>query len=373
MNQFTLEQVLGTAALAILLVACFVVVQPFLSATLWAIILVYTTWPAYRWLRQKAKLSPGLASFAMVMGALVILVVPLAAMAPSVGNQAAWGMRWLREVFAAGIPQPPGWVASIPIVGQLIVQEWHNAAEGGSELIGYITPYLEGAAQFALSAGLGIGTGLLELMASLVIMYFLYRDGEALAERAEDGLERLAGDRARHLMDVAGSTVRGVVYGMLGTAVIQGVVASIGFFIAGVPAATFLGILTAIISLTPIGPPLVWVAAALWLFQQGETFWGIFMILWGAIPVSSSDNIIRPWLIHKVGATRTPLILVLIGVLGGAFAFGLLGVFLGPTLLAIAYTLILEWTGQPELRPQRVVLPDPKSTDHQGVPSPPIR
>jgi predicted PurR-regulated permease PerM len=351
MNLFTLEQVLGTAALAILLVACFVVIQPFLSATLWAIILVYTTWPAYRWLRVQVKLGPGLASFLMVIGALFVLVLPLAAMAPSVGNQAASGFNWLRGVFAAGIPQPPEWVGGIPIVGDLILQEWQNAAAGGSELIGYVTPYTESVAQFAFAAGLGIGTGLLELLASLVIMYFLYRDGEALAVRAEDGLERLAGDRARHLMEVAGSTVRGVVYGMLGTAVIQGLVATAGFFIAGVPAATFLGILTAIMSLTPIGPPLVWLPAALWLFQQGETFWGIFMILWGAIPVSSSDNIIRPWLIHKVGATRTPLILVLIGVLGGAFAFGLLGVFLGPTLLAVAYTLVLEWTGEPETRP----------------------
>ena len=358
MNQFSLEQILGTAALAILLVACFVVVQPFLSATLWAIILVYTTWPAYRWLRSRARLSPGLASLAMVFGALIVLVVPLAAMAPSVGNQAALGIRWLRGVFAAGIPPAPDWIESVPIVGHLLVSEWNNAAEGGSEIIGYVTPYAESVAQLALAAGLGIGTGLLELLASLVIMYFLYRDGESLAERAEDGLERLAGGRARHLMDVAGSTVKGVVYGMLGTAVIQGIIASLGFFIAGVPAATFLGILTAIMSLTPIGPPLVWVAAALWLFQQGDTFWGVFMVLWGAIPVSSSDNIIRPWLIHKVGATQIPILLVLIGVLGGAFAFGLLGVFLGPTLLAVAYTLIVEWTAHRGRASGRIILPE---------------
>lgn len=344
MNQVSLEQVLGTVALAILLVACFVIVQPFLSATIWAVILVYTTWPAYGWLRTHGHLSPNLASLAMVLGALLILVVPLAALVPSMGNQITLGVRWIRELFAAGLPSPPAWLESVPVVGSMIVEEWRAAATEGLTIFRYITPYAESLGQFALSLGLGIGTGLLELVLSLVIMYFLYRDGEMIASRAEDGLGRLAGDRARHLMEVAGSTVKGVVYGMLGTAVIQGVVAAIGYWIAGIPAPAFLGVLTAVLSLTPIGPPLVWIPAALWLFQQDENFWAVFIILWGAIPVSSSDNVIRPWLIHKVGGTKTPILLVLLGVLGGALAFGLLGVFLGPTLLAVGYTLILEWT-----------------------------
>jgi predicted PurR-regulated permease PerM len=343
MNQISLEHVLGTVALAILLVACFVIVQPFLSASIWAVILVYTTWPAYRWLRHRG-LGPSLASLAMVFGALLVLVVPLAALVPSMGNQIALGIGWIRGVFAGGLPQPPAWVESIPLVGTLIANEWREVASGGFAVLSYLTPYAENLAQIAFTAGIGIGGGLIELMFSLLIMYFLYRDGEAIAARAEDGLARLAGVRARRLMDVAGSTVKGVVYGMLGTAVIQGIVAAVGYWLAGVPAPTFLGILTAVLSLTPVGPPLVWIPAALWLFQQGETFWGVFMIVWGAVPVSSSDNIIRPWLIHKVGATKTPVILVLLGVIGGALAFGLLGVFLGPTLLAVVYTLILEWT-----------------------------
>ena len=344
MNRFGLEQVLGLAALSILLVVSFVIVQPFLSAALWAIILVFTTWPAFRWLRARLHLSPSLAALTMVLGALLVLVVPLAALVPSMSSQVSQGVRWLRGIFSAGMPLPPDWIEGIPLIGRTIAGEWRNLAAGSLQIFSYLTPYAESAVQIALSAGVGIGTGLLELLFSLVIMYFLYRDGEAIAVRAEDGLNRLAGDRARHLMEVAGSTVKGVVYGMLGTAVIQGVLASIGYWLAGIPAPTFLGILTAMVSLTPIGPPLVWIPAALWLFQQGDTAWGVFLIVWGAIPVSSSDNVIRPWLIGKVGGTRTPLLLILIGVLGGALAFGLLGVFLGPTLLAVVYTLILEWT-----------------------------
>jgi len=343
MNQISLEQVLGTVALAILLVACFVVVQPFLSASIWAVILVYTTWPAYRWLRQ-CRLGRSLASLTMVFGALLVLVVPLAALVPSLGNQISVGIAWIRELFSAGLPPPPSWVESIPLAGPPIAAEWQEASQGSTALLGYLTPYIENLAQLALTAGIGIGGGLIELMFSLLIMYFLYRDGEEVAARAEDGLERLAGPRARHLMDVAASTVKGVVYGMIGTAVIQGILASIGYWIAGVPAPTFLGIVTAIMSLTPVGPPLIWIPVALWLFQQDQAFWGVFMLLWGALPVSSADNIIRPWLIHKVGATKTPVVLVLIGVVGGALAFGLLGVFLGPTLLAVVYTMILEWT-----------------------------
>src|SRR5262252_129740 len=155
------------------------------------------------------------------------------------------------------------------------------------------------------------------------------------------GVERIGGERGRHLLTVAGNTVRGVVYGILGTALVQAVMAGIGFVIAGVPGVSLLALLTFFSSVVPVvGTALVWLPAAFWLFHQGSTGWGIFMIIWG-VGVSNVDNIVKPWLISR--GSDMPFILIFFGVLGGAIAFGFIGVFLGPTLLAVGFRLVEEW------------------------------
>lgn len=164
-----------------------------------------------------------------------------------------------------------------------------------------------------------------------------------MAEQLSTAVVRIGGERGATLLNLAGNTVRGVVYGILGTALVQAVIAGIGFAVAGVPGVGVLTLLTFFLSIVPMGPPLVWGPAVFWLFHQGETGWGIFMIIWG-VGVSSIDNFIKPWLISR-GSTM-PFLLILFGVLGGAIAFGFIGVFLGPTLLAVAYRIIQEWFGR---------------------------
>ncbi|MEI2722746.1 MAG: AI-2E family transporter [Verrucomicrobiota bacterium] len=197
-----------------------------------------------------------------------------------------------------------------------------------------------------LRGGLALGRGLLELALSILIAFFLFRDGGKAAERLSAAVVRIAGERGQHLLEVAGHTVRGVVYGILGTALVQAVIAGIGFLIAGVPGAGVLALLTFFLSVVPVGPPLIWLPAALWLFHQGSTGWGIFMLIWG-VGVSSVDNFVKPWLISQGSAM--PFLLIFFGVLGGALAFGFIGVFIGPTLLAVGYRLVAEWfaTGRP--------------------------
>jgi predicted PurR-regulated permease PerM len=153
-------------------------------------------------------------------------------------------------------------------------------------------------------------------------------------------VERIGGERGKHLLTVAGNTIRGVVYGILGTALAQALLAGIGFLIAGVPGAAVLALLTFFLSVVPMGPPLVWIPAVIWLFHQGHTGWGIFMLFWG-VGVSSVDNVVKPWLISQ--GSDMPFLLIFFGVLGGALAFGFIGVFLGPTLLAVGYRLVTEW------------------------------
>jgi predicted PurR-regulated permease PerM len=211
-------------------------------------------------------------------------------------------------------------------------------------VVAELRQYLQPLRTFALASGAAIAQGVLQLTLSILIAFFLYRDGEAVSRRLTATVGRIAGDRGRHLIGVAVATMRGVVYGILGTAIAQGVLAAIGFWLAGVPAAPLLGLLTFFLSPIPIGPPLVWAPAAFWLFSQGHTGWAIFLLIWGIAVVSSVDNVIKPLIISR--GSNLPFILVLLGVLGGVFAFGFIGVFLGPTLLAIGFALIEDWSGE---------------------------
>jgi predicted PurR-regulated permease PerM len=180
---------------------------------------------------------------------------------------------------------------------------------------------------------------------SVLAAFFFFRDGAEGARRLDAAVKRLAGNRAQQLLAVAGGTVRSVVYGVIGTALAQATLQGLGLWLAGVPVAFFLGFLTFFLSFVPLGPPLVWLPAAVWLLYNGAIGWGIFLIGWGFFVVSGVDNVLRPYLISR--GSRLPLILMFFGVLGGLMAFGFLGVFLGPTLLTIGYVLLQEWSGAP--------------------------
>jgi predicted PurR-regulated permease PerM len=205
--------------------------------------------------------------------------------------------------------------------------------EEGERLIQPATAWLR-------TGGLAITRGVTEIAISILIAFFLYRDRVAFGDRFLAAARRIAGPSADPLIDLATNTLHSVVYGILGTAVVQGVVAGIGMLIAGVPGAVLLGLLTFFLSIVPMGPPMVWVPATVWLYQSGATGWALFMMIWG-FGVSSIDNFLKPWLISQ--GTTLPFILMFFGVIGGVLAFGFIGIFLGPTLLAVGYRLVLDW------------------------------
>jgi predicted PurR-regulated permease PerM len=189
------------------------------------------------------------------------------------------------------------------------------------------------------------GETILQVSLGVLAAFFFLRDGAEGARRLDVVVERLAGNRAQRLLAVAAGTVRSVIYGVIGTALAQASLQGLGLWLAGVPAALFLGFLTFFLSFVPFGPPLVWLSAAVWLLHNGAVGWGLFLFGWGFFVVSSVDNVLRPYLISR--GSNLPLILMFFGVLGGLMAFGFLGVFLGPTLLAIGYVLFQEWSGEP--------------------------
>ena len=187
-----------------------------------------------------------------------------------------------------------------------------------------------------------IGSGLTQISIALVLVFFLLKDAPRIAERIKVAAEKIGGDKGLELLDLAGITIKGVVNGVIGTALVQGIAAGLGFLIVGAPGAILLGVITFFVAVIPIGPPLVWGGVAAWLFVKGDTGWGIFMVIYGIVVISSLDNVVRPLLIGN--ESRMPFALILFGLIGGTMAFGLIGLFVGPTLLALGYKLIKGWT-----------------------------
>ena len=335
-----LEQNLGWIVLALLLGGCLLVLLPFVSTLLWGTVLSVSSWPLYRRLLKLLGGRRTLAALLMALAMICVILLPFVIIGATLGENVkeltAATQRWMD----AGPPAPPEWLAKVPGVGQQAADYWESLAADSSKLLAVAKRFLEPVSGWLLHGGLALGRGLLQLALSILIAFFLFRDGGKAAERVGAAVDRIAGERGHYLLEVAGNTVRGVVYGILGTALVQAVIAGIGFLIAGVPGAGVLALLTFFLSVVPIGPPLIWLPAALWLFHQDSTGWGVFMLIWG-VGVSSVDNFVKPWLISQGSAM--PFLLIFFGVIGGALAFGFIGVFIGPTLLAVGYRLVAEW------------------------------
>jgi predicted PurR-regulated permease PerM len=246
------------------------------------------------------------------------------------------------------LPDPPTWLAGIPLVGERLVGYWNTIDQQGAALLASVKPYLGQVGNWLLARSAQIGGGILELTLSIVFVFFFYRDGPRVAAFVLSLLERLIGDRAQYYLDLVAGTVQRVVNGVIGTAAAQAVLALTGFLIAGVPGALVLGIGTFLLSLVPMGPPLIWIPATAWLAWRGDYGMAIFLGLWGTFIVSGVDNVLKPYLISRGG--NLPLVIVLLGVFGGLLAFGFIGLFIGPTLLAVAYSLLLDWVGDSRAR-----------------------
>ncbi len=336
-----LEQNLGWIVLLVLLAGCLVVLRPFVSALLWAVILSYSSWPVYRRLLGWMGNRRTLAALVMMLAMLLIILLPFVIVGTTLADNVSQLTDATKRWIANGPPAPPEWLTKVPVVGAQATEYWQSLAADTSKLWTEAQRIIEPASAWLLKGGLALGGGLIQLTLSIFIAFFLFRDGVAAGGLLTAAIERIAGERGTHLLALAGKTVRGVVYGILGTALLQAIMTGIGLLIAGVPGAALLALLTFFASVIPVvGTGLVWIPAALWLFHQGLTGWGIFMLIWG-VGIANIDNFVKPWLISQ--GSDMPFILIFFGVVGGALTFGFIGVFLGPTLLAVGYRLVAEW------------------------------
>lgn len=339
---FNNDRLLVQILLLALFGACLWVLTPFISALLWGAILAYASWPLMRhltrWLGGRESLAAGILTLCWML----LVVLPLVWLGFNLADHIRDATVFIRDVRVDGLPAAPSWLAGIPLVGERLVTLWDTLDQQGVAMLASAKPYLGQVGNFLLARSAQIGGGLLELTLSLVFVFFFYRDGPRLAAFVLGLLERLIGDRAAYYLDLVAGTVQRVVNGVIGTAAAQGLLALIGFFIAGVPGALVLGIGTFLLSLIPMGPPLIWLPVTVWLVWQTHYGMAVFMAIWGTLVISGVDNVLKPYLISRGG--NLPLVIVLLGVFGGLLAFGFIGLFIGPTLLAVAYSLLLDWT-----------------------------
>jgi predicted PurR-regulated permease PerM len=331
---------IGGTAIVVLGLLSLLVLRPFISAALWAVILCFTTWPLF--LRLEGLLGGRRTLSALIATLLLaaVIAVPLLILGATLTDNVSSLIKAGQKLILEGPPSPPDWVASIPLIGSHIADYWNYLNESSSIRLQELARLLPAAKTIILFGGGALAAGVFEIALSLLIAFFFYRDGHAAANQLHAALHRIAGESGDRLIELAGATIRAVVYGVLGTALLQGVVAAIGFAIAAVPGAVSLGFATFVMSFLPGGPLIVAAPAAFWLYREGSTGWAIFILAWGLM-VGMLDNVVKPLLISRGGST--PMILVMLGVLGGALAFGVIGMFLGPTLVALGYSLFEQW------------------------------
>ncbi len=326
-------------------IGCVLVLYPFFSALLWAGILVFTTWPVFEWLQAGLRFRRSPAALVMVLLTAIVVVLPLALAAPESATDVAHLRAAIEQWTHGGLPAAPAWVNGIPLGGPSLTDLWNSWAADLSDAGTALRPYLGILLGGLFRLLVGIADGVLMFILALFIAFFFYVYGERMAAAMRAILLRITGPRGERALIMTGLTVRGVVYGLLGTAVMQGILVGIGLAIAGVPRPVLLGALAGLISVFPMGAAVVWVPASLWLISNDHLGHGLFMAGWGFIGVGGADSLVRPWLIAR--GAELPFLLTVLGVLGGAIAFGLPGIFLGPVLLGVGYTLVNEWAGEP--------------------------
>lgn len=327
--------------LAGLAAAVYIVLSPFMASVAWAAILAYISWPGYIWLHRRLGERRNVAALLMTVLVAVVLIVPALGFVVMLQSEFMNGVHLLADRLARGDLGLPGWVARLPWVGGEL-QDWLtrvSADPGGFRQ--QLQLFLASFRSEVVGVLGGVGRNLIKLGFALLTLFFLYRDGERALAQLRQVLTEMIGERIDGYFDAIGTTTRAVLYGIVLTALAQGVLAGLGYWVAGVKSPLAMAAFTATIALIPFGTPFVWGSLSVWLYMNGHHAEAIGLFLWGALVVSWVDNLIRPMVIS--GATRIPFVLVMFGVLGGLAAFGLIGLFIGPLILAVALAVWREW------------------------------
>lgn len=319
----------------------FWVLRPFLPSIIWATIIVIASWPALIRLQAVLWGKRGLASAVMTILLLLIVVVPLTMVVFAIADRADDITAWIRSLADLTLSRPPSWVDRIPLAGERISAQWERFASLSSEeRSALLTPYVRTAVRWFMGHAGGIAAVVFEFMMTLIIAAILYAKGEAAASGVIRVAKRLAGQQGEDSVILAAKSIRGVALGVGVTAAVQTGIGGIGLIVTGVPAAPILTAVMLVLCVAQLGPILILIPSVAWLYWSGSVLWGTVLLVLSII-AGTIDNFLRPLLIRK--GVDLPLVLIFAGVIGGLISFGVVGLFIGPVVLAVALTLLQAW------------------------------
>ena len=335
-----------------LLAASFWIMRPFVVALIWATMIVVATWSPMLSLQRRLGGRRTPAIVVMTIAMLLVFVLPFWVAISTVAEYKDEVGVWTNSLHDVKIPEPPEFVDSLPVVGPKIAGAWRDAArEGWAALIAKLQPYIVRALQWLASEAGTVGMLIIQIVLTIILTAVMYAHGETAASGIRRFGRRLAGDHGEQVIKLAGGAIRGVALGVVVTALVQSLLGGVGLAVAGVPFAGLLTVAMLLFCLAQVGPLIVLVPAVIWTYWTGDNVWGTILLIWAAF-VGTLDNFLRPFLIKK--GADLPLLLIFAGVIGGLLSFGLLGIFVGPVVLAVSYKLFQSWideAGEPAAAP----------------------
>lgn len=337
----TLQKVLLFGLFFVLLFLSFNVLKYFIVPVLWAAIIAYMTWPCYQWIYRKCGSRATLSATLMISLIILLIGIPLTFgifMLQHEGRSLYYELQ--KQVFSGHL-NVPDFIRQLPFIGKEITRTLHDINTDPNSIVQTVSIWIQSHLNYGRFVLNEIGKNIIKLCFAVMSLFFFYRDGQTILNQVSKALEMVIGPRIHHYLDTISETTRAVVYGVGLTAVAQAVLAGLSYLVAGVPNPMVLTIVTFLLALIPFGTPLAYGSVALWLFSQGQTVEAIGVMAWGVCIVSTSDNVIRPLVIS--GATQIPFLLIMFGVLGGIASFGLVGLFIGPVILAVLLAIWREW------------------------------
>ena len=356
---------LTRSTLAVLFVGALIastiwIMRPFLTALLWAAMIVISTWPILRWLEAKLWGKRGLATTCLIIVLLLVLVIPLSLSVGALVENMGKVVVWVHSLKETPVPPLPHWLTSLPVVGAKASAFWeHATAEGPGGVLTQIMPYTDRIlAWFGRTLG-GIGTMVLQFLLTVVICAVLYTNGETAARGVRSFAHRLAGSSGEKAAILAAASIRGVAMGVLVTAIAQTCISGAGLIIASVPATPLLAAAVLVFCLAQLGPLLVMIPAVIWVYYTRGPVWaGVLLVF--ALVAGTIDNFLRPILIRK--GADLPILLILVGVIGGMIGLGVMGIFIGPVILAVSYVLMQDWiASEPAREPSAASVAQPQT------------
>jgi predicted PurR-regulated permease PerM len=347
---------LGVLAIGVMTAASVWVMRPFVPAVVWAAMIVIATWPILLAFQARLGGRRGPAVAVMVVALTALLVVPIWLGIATIAENSDRMGQFVYSLATEGLPPPPGWLERVPFVGAKAVEQWSEFSGKPESLVARVQPHMKEVASWVADKAGGLGSTLIQFALTVLVAGIFYASGESAARGVLRFLRRLGGERGENAGRLAGKAVRAVALGIVVTAVAQTLIAGAGLALAGVPHAGVLTAVVFVLCIAQLGPLLVVAPATIWLYTSGSAGRGTLLLVFSLVAVTL-DNVLRPVLIRK--GADLPLLLILAGVIGGVLAFGIVGLFIGPVLLAVTWTLLASWVDDLDRAPVEPAPPDP--------------